>query len=366
MVFRWFGEGNDSVHLSQINQIPQVEGIVWALHDLPAGEVWPLERIQEVKKYADQYGLHVEVVESVNIHESIKLGTNERDYYIDNYIQTIKHLATVGVKVVCYNFMPVFDWIRTDLYGKLPDGSTALFYEKEKVEGMDPLVLVEKIAANPDYTMPGWEPERLATLKELFAAYKDISTEDLMNHLKYFLDKVIPVCEEVDIKLALHPDDPPWEMFHLPRIVTTQQQIRKILQLVPSEYHGITLCSGALGVRRDNDIPAMIYEFKDRIHFAHIRNVKLFENGDFIETSHRTQDGSLPIDKIVKAYHYIGYEGYVRPDHGRHIWNEECRPGYGLYDRALGIMYLWGLWDAYNHLQGKEDQVVAHSFESKE
>lgn len=366
MVFRWFGEGNDSVHLSQINQIPQVEGIVWALHELPPGEVWPLERIQEVKKYADQYGLHVEVVESVNIHESIKLGTNERDYYIDNYIQTIKHLATVGVKVVCYNFMPVFDWIRTDLYGKLPDGSTALFYEKEKVEGMDPLVLVEKIAANPDYTMPGWEPERLATLKELFAAYKDISTEDLMNHLKYFLDKVIPVCEEVDIKLALHPDDPPWEMFHLPRIVTTQQQIRKILQLVPSEYHGITLCSGALGVRRDNDIPAMIYEFKDRIHFAHIRNVKLFENGDFIETSHRTQDGSLPIDKIVKAYHDIGYEGYVRPDHGRHIWNEECRPGYGLYDRALGIMYLWGLWDAYNHLQGKEDQVVAHSFESKE
>ncbi len=144
MVFRWFGEGNDSVKLSQIKQIPGVEGLVWALHDLPAGEVWPLERVQAMKRQADQFGFHIDVVESVNIHESIKLGSDDRDYYIENYIKTIQHLATVGVKVICYNFMPVFDWIRTDLFGLLPDQSTALFYESDKVRDMDPLELVQK------------------------------------------------------------------------------------------------------------------------------------------------------------------------------------------------------------------------------
>ncbi len=363
MVFRWFGEGNDSVSLSEIKQIPGVEGIVWALHDIPAGEVWPLERIKEVKKQADEYGFHIEVVESVNIHESIKLGTKERDHFIANYIQTIKNLAAVGAKVICYNFMPVFDWVRTDLFGKLSDQSTALFYEKAKVENMDPIELVEKIATNPTYTMPGWEPERLDTLKELFATYQSITEKDLMDHLQYFLEKVIPVCEAHDIKLAIHPDDPPWPVFGLPRIVTTQKQLQEIMNLVDSPYNGITLCSGALGVREDNDIVAMIQQFQDRIPFAHIRNVELRENGDFIETSHRTEDGSIPIDQIIKAYHDIDFQGYVRPDHGRHIWNESCRPGYGLYDRALGIMYLWGLWDAYQQLNGKDESNVTNTFE---
>ncbi|GAB2553245.1 mannonate dehydratase [Gracilibacillus alcaliphilus] len=349
MVFRWFGEENDSVTLSQIKQIPSVEGVVWALHDIPAGEVWPLERIQEYKDLADEYGFHQDVVESVNIHESIKLGSPERDAYIDNYIQTVKNLASVGVKVICYNFMPVFDWVRTDLYGRLPDGSTALFYEKEKVENIDPIELVRLIAANPEYTMPGWEPERLEILQDLFTAYQSLTADDLMENLRYFLERVIPVCEANDVRLAIHPDDPPWEVFGLPRIVTTQERLQQIIDLVDSPYNGITLCSGALGVRKDNNIVEMIHAFKHRIHFAHIRNVKLMENGDFIETSHLTSDGSLPIDQIVKAYHEIGYQGYVRPDHGRHIWEEVCRPGYGLYDRALGIMYLMGLWDAYQN-----------------
>ncbi|WP_208586629.1 mannonate dehydratase [Gracilibacillus suaedae] len=365
MVFRWFGEGNDSVTLSQIKQIPGVEGIVWALHDIPPGEIWPQDRIYEVKQQVDRYGLHLDVVESVNIHESIKLGRADRDRYITNYIETIKNLAAVNVKVICYNFMPVFDWVRTDLFGSLPDQSTALFYEKAKVTDMDPLELVEKIAANPDYTMPGWEPERLETLKDLFAAYRHVTEDDLIDHLRYFLQKVIPVCEEYDIKLAIHPDDPPWEIFGLPRIVTTQERLRNIMRLVPSEYNGITLCSGALGVRRDNDIVSMIHEFQDRIHFAHIRNVKLFDNGNFIETSHRTNDGSIGIDEIVRAYHDINFTGYTRPDHGRHIWDEQCRPGYGLYDRALGIMYLWGLWDAYQLVKGKDELDVTNPFELK-
>src|SRR5690625_3683083 len=158
MVFRWFGEGNDSIPLKHIKQIPGVDGIVWALHDKAAGEVWPLDRIKEVKKQADAEGFHIEVVESVNVHEDIKLGLPSRDQYIENYIETIKNLATVGVKVICYNFMSVFDWVRTDLYGKLEDGSTALYYEKEMIDHMDPMELVKMISHNNDFTMPGWEP----------------------------------------------------------------------------------------------------------------------------------------------------------------------------------------------------------------
>ncbi|WP_130859017.1 mannonate dehydratase [Gracilibacillus phocaeensis] len=346
MVFRWFGEDNDSVTIPQIKQIPGVEGLVWALHDIPAGDVWPLERMQEIKQAGARAGFHLEVVESVNIHESIKLGSANRDVYIDNYIQTIRHLAMVGVKVICYNFMPVFDWIRTNLHGRLPDGSTALFYEKTKVDNIDPMELVDMIAGNPDYTMPGWEPERLGILKELFAAYQTVSADDLRGNLRYFLERVIPVCEEHDVKLAIHPDDPPWEVFGLPRIVTSKEDLLQIVDLVDSRYHGITLCSGALGVNPSNHLVEIIHELQDRIHFAHIRNVRLFDNGDFIETSHLTKDGSLPIDQIVRALYDVDYQGYVRPDHGRHIWEEECRPGYGLYDRALGVMYLQGLWDA--------------------
>jgi mannonate dehydratase len=349
MVFRWFGEGNDTVTLPQIKQIPGVEGIVWSLHDLPAGEEWPMDRIEEMKRLADRHGFHIEVVESVNIHEDIKLGLPTRDRYIENYKRTIEKLAKVGVKVICYNFMPVFDWIRTDLFKELEDGSTALFYEKAKVDDMDPLELVGKIAANPEFTMPGWEPERLKYLSRLFEAYKDVTEDDLWNNLQYFLEQIVPVAAANDIKMAIHPDDPPWSIFGLPRIMTSQANIRKLLKLVDSPYNGVTLCSGALGVNPDNDLPAMVREFADRIPFAHIRNVRLYDNGDFIETSHRASDGTVDICGIVRAYHESGYTGYARPDHGRHIWDEQCRPGYGLYDRALGIMYLWGVWDSLHH-----------------
>jgi mannonate dehydratase len=346
MVFRWFGEGNDSVSLNHIKQIPGTEGIVWALHDLPAGEKWPLERITEVKKEADQFGLNIDVVESVNVHEDIKLGLPSRQQYIENYKETIRELSKAGVKVICYNFMPVFDWIRTDLFKELDDGSTALFFEKAKVESMDPEGLVESVLKDDDFTLPGWEKERLEDLSALFDAYKDVSEDRLWDNLKYFLEEIIPVAEEHDIKMAIHPDDPPWSVFGLPRIITNQENIRKLFSLVDSENNGLTLCSGSLGANIENDIPEIIREFGTRIHFAHIRNLKHFENGDFIETSHKTSDGSLDIYGIVKAFHDVGYTGYVRPDHGRHIWDEKCRPGYGLYDRALGIMYLWGIWDS--------------------
>ena len=346
MVFRWFGEGNDSVPLKHIKQIPGVEGVVWALHHLPAGEEWPMEDILKVKKQADEAGLNIDVVESVNVHEDIKLGLPTRDLYIERYKRTIENLAKVGVKVICYNFMPVFDWTRTNLYKELEDGSTALFFEKAKVEDMDPLELVNKISSNPQFTMPGWEPERLNQLSELFKAYEQVTSEDLWDNLKYFLEQIIPVAEINDIKMAIHPDDPPWSIFGLPRIITSRDNLKRFLQLVDSPYNGITLCSGSLGANPDNNVADMVREFADRIPFAHIRNLKIYENGDFVETSHRTSDGSVDIYEVVKAYHEAGFTGYARPDHGRHIFDEVCRPGYGLYDRALGIMYLWGIWDS--------------------
>jgi mannonate dehydratase len=347
MVFRWFGEGNDTVTFDQIRQIPGVEGIVWALHDVPVGEDWPLAPMLEVKAAAERAGLRIEVVESVNVHEDIKLGLPSRDVYIERYKNTIAKLAQVGVKVICYNFMPVFDWVRTELFKEAADGSTALFYEHKRVAELDLNEHVRTVNGEPGLTIPGWEPERLQRIGELFEAYRSVSAEQLWKHLKYFLDAVVPVAAQHGIRMAIHPDDPPWPIFGLPRIMTGRDSIRRLLQLHDSPYNGITLCSGSLGANPDNDIAAIIREFADRIPFAHIRNVRVYANRDFIESSHRTQDGTVDIAGIVRAFHERGYEGYCRPDHGRHIWGERCRPGYGLYDRALGIMYIWGLWDAY-------------------
>ncbi|WP_025720894.1 mannonate dehydratase [Paenibacillus sp. 1-18] len=359
MVFRWFGEGNDTVTLEQIRQIPGVEGIVWALHDIPAGEEWPMERIVALREQVVQAGFHNEVVESVNVHEDIKLGRPTRDQYISNYIRTLEKLGQNGVKVVCYNFMPIFDWLRTDLHKELEDGSTALFFEKSRIEGIDPFELVRQINANSSLTMPGWEPERLEHLTALFEAYTHVTEEDLWQNLAYFLEAVIPVAERSGIRMAIHPDDPPWSVFGLPRIITSQAHLRRLLALYDSPASGITLCSGSLGANPNNEIVSMIHEFKDRIPFAHIRNVRVSANGDFIETSHRTQDGTVDIAGIVQAYQDAHFTGYVRPDHGCHLWGEQCRPGYGLYDRALGIMYLWGLWDALTHNQARHTSAVS-------
>ena len=350
MTFRWYGTGNDSVSLGDIRQIPGCDGAVWALHDMPAGEVWPLDRIMEVKKEVEEQGLHIEVVESVNIHEDIKLGRATRDQYIANYKETIVNLAKAGVKVICYNFMPVFDWTRTDLFKELPDGSTALFYENSKVSDVDPVELIRKVSKGSEgYTMPGWEPERLARIEELFEAYKGVTEEDLWANLKYFLEEIVPFAQQHDIKMAIHPDDPPWPIFRLPRIITGKTNLDRFLKLVDNPSNCLTLCTGSLGSNPENDLPDMVRTFADRIAFIHIRNVKIFDNGDFIETSHRACDGNVDVVNVVKALHENNFTGYVRPDHGRHIWNEKCRPGYGLYDRGLGIMYLWGIWDNLQH-----------------
>ena len=348
MTWRWFGHGNDNVGLSDIRQIPGVEGIVWSLHDKIAGDVWPMEEIRKVVSDIRNNGFHAEVVESVNIHDDIKIGLPSRDRYIDIYIDTIRKLSRVGVKVICNNFMPVFDWLRTDFHRQLPDGSNAMYYEKALVDVEIGELTARILGKAETFTLPGWEPERLAKIKDLMSAYRDVDEAKLSENLKYFLERIMPVCGECDVRMAIHPDDPPWPMFGLPRIIRSRDHIRNFLKLVDSPYNGLTLCTGSLGAAADNEIPAMIREFGNRIHFAHIRNLKRFDNGDFVETSHRSCDGSLDVYEIVKAYHDIGFKGYVRPDHGRHLWGEEkvCRPGYGMYDRALGIMYLLGLWEA--------------------
>ncbi|HKJ45393.1 MAG TPA: mannonate dehydratase [Balneolales bacterium] len=348
MTWRWYGEGNDSITLDHIRQIPGVMGVVWSLHDKVAGEEWEADRIKNVADQIRNKGFSPAVVESVNVHDDIKLGRPSRDKYIDIYIDTIKKLSKVGVEVICYNFMPVFDWTRTDLHKELPDGSNALFYEKNAIMD-DPKEMAHQILeGSGDFTMPGWEPERMAQLDDLFKAYDGITEDILFENLKYFLDRLMPACEKYDIKMAIHPDDPAWPIFGLPRIIRSRDHIKRFLDMVDNPYNGLTFCTGSLGSNPDNDLPAMIREFHDRIYFAHIRNVKVFENGDFIEVSHRGQDGSVDVYEVLKAYHDNGFDGYIRPDHGRHLWGEEenCRPGYGLYDRAMGIMYMLGIWDS--------------------
>ncbi|MBQ8978225.1 MAG: mannonate dehydratase [Oscillospiraceae bacterium] len=345
MSFRWYGEGNDSVTLAQIKQIPGVEEIVWALHHKAPGEIWEKEEIAAVKKQLDEYGFGMEVVESVNVHDDIKTGSGERDRYIENYCTTLRNLSEFGVKVVCYNFMPVFDWTRTDLFHPLPDGSTALFYEKSKIKDV-PMEMAEYILKEcRDFTMPGWEPERLADLKGLFERYADVDKETLWANFKYFLEAIMPTCNECGIKMAVHPDDPPWDIFGLPRLITGEEGVSRLLSMVDDPCNCLTLCSGSLGASPDNNVADIARRHADRIPFAHIRNVHRYDNGDFTEVSHRDRDGDVGVLDIITALYENGFDGYIRPDHGRHIWGEKCRPGYGLYDRALGIMYILGAWD---------------------
>ncbi len=354
MTMRWFGDGKDTVSLEQIRQVPGVVGVVPALHTLPAGEVWPLDMILDMKKEIEAAGLTMECIESVNVHESIKLGDADADKYIESYKESIRNLSKAGVKVICYNFMPVFDWTRTDLAMDMGNGATCLCYNGKQVEGKSPEDMFREIDDNSNgYAMPGWEPERMGEIKELFERYKNITHEDMWKNLKHFLEEIIPVCEECDVRMAIHPDDPPWDIFGLPRIIKNIEDIRRFLKLVDSPYNGLTFCTGSLGASADNDLPAMIREVGDRIRFAHLRNVRIRDSW-FNETSHLSSDGSLDMYEIVKALQEVGFDGYVRPDHGRMIWGEVARPGYGLYDRALGCAYLNGLWEAVakNKLSG--------------
>ncbi|MDR1465896.1 MAG: mannonate dehydratase [Oscillospiraceae bacterium] len=346
MTFRWFGKDLDTVTLAQIRQIPGMRGVVPALHDLPAGEPWPLDRILALKAEIEAAGLTMECIESVNVHEDIKLGLPGAQRYIENYRTSIENLAKAGVKVICYNFMPVFDWTRTDLSMPLPDGSSCLSYDGRQVEGKQPEDMFRELdAASHGYAMPGWEPHRIPEIKALFEQYRDVTEEDLWRNLGVFLEGILPVCEDCGVSMAIHPDDPPWGIFGLPRIIKGIADYRRLFALAPSPRNGVTFCTGSLGAAAENDLPAMIREIGDRIYFAHLRNV-CHRDSWFNETAHLSSAGSLDMFAIVQALTESGFDGYVRPDHGRMLWGEVARPGYGLYDRALGAAYLNGLFEA--------------------
>lgn len=358
MGFRWYGKDNDKISLSDIKQIPGVTSIVWALHHKMPGEIWEVDEIAAVQEQLKPYGFNMDVVESVNVHDDIKIGLATRDQYIENYKQTMRNLSKFGVKVICYNFMPIFDWTRTDLFHPLEDGSTALYYQKDMIQD-DYQAMADYILSfteKYDMTFPGWEPERMAKLDELFKAYAPVTKEKLWENLQYFLEALMPTCKECDIKMAIHMDDPPWDIFGIPRLLTSAENVDRFLSMVDSPYNCLTLCSGSLNADPNNNVASIVRKHCDRIAFAHIRNVKHYENGDFSEVSHRDCDGDTGILEILKAYHDCGYEGYIRPDHGRHLWNEgpgTVRPGYGLYDRALGVMYMLGVWDMLDRLDNK-------------
>ena len=336
MTFRWYGE-KDCIPLQYIRQIPNMSGVVTAVYDTPVGEVWEEEKIARLKALCEKEGLEMEVIESVPVHEDIKLGKPSRDRLIANYAQTIRNLGKYGVKCICYNFMPVFDWFRTDLHYRQENGSDCLAYRQSDFEKLD----------KHNLRLPGWDesytPEQLNGLLD---EYRSISHEQLFENLVYFLKGIMLACDETGINMAIHPDDPPWDIFGLPRIVGRESDYDRLFAAVPNVHNGITFCTGSLGAGRFNDLPKMAAKYAKRIHFAHLRQLKFVNETDFYENGHQTQDGNVDIYAIVKALEENGFDGYVRPDHGRNIWGEDAKPGYGLYDRALGAAYLSGLFEA--------------------
>ena len=341
MSFRWYGS-DDKVTLENIRQIPGMEAIVTAVYDVPVGEVWSRESIAALKKQVEDAGLLFEVIESVPVHEDIKLGKPTRERYIENYCENIRRLAEAGIRCICYNFMPVFDWTRTQLDHRLPDGSTSLVYYKEQVDAVNPL------ESDSDLTLPGWDASYTREeLKEVVAEYNAMTEEDLWENLTYFLQRIIPVAAACDVNMAIHEDDPCWSIFGLPRIITCEKNLDRFLKIVDDPHNGLTLCTGSLGCSAQNDVVHMAakYAAMGRIHFVHARNVAVLENG-FEERAHLSSCGSLDMYAILNALYKNGFNGYIRPDHGRMIWGETGRAGYGLYDRALGAAYLNGLWEA--------------------
>ncbi len=339
LCFRWHGK-DDPVSLAHIRQIPCMKHVVSSLSFVPVGDVWKEKEIEVHRDYIQRFGMLWSVVESLPLHEEIKWGGPQRDRYIEQWLQSMRNLARCGLFVVCYNFMPICDWMRTRVRDSFEDGSHGLsYYQKE----MDDL-RIEEVAK---WNLTAWDSHTESTLQSLQASYRKMTEESLRENLQYFLQVVVPEAEREGVKLAIHPDDPPWSIFGLPRIVKNATDIQEIMGMVDSTANGLTFCTGSLGADAQNELVPMILQWKDRIHFAHCRNVETVGKKDFREVAHAIQkENTLSLSKILRAYKDIAFTGYMRPDHGRMIWKEEGTEGYGLYDRALAAMYLQGLWDA--------------------
>lgn len=336
LTFRWYGP-DDLVPLAHIRQIPGMSGIVSALHHRAPGEEWPREEVRSLRETIEEAGLSLAVIESIPVHEDIKLGRPSRDELIARYARSIEAVGAEGVSVVCYNFMPVFDWLRTDLASPMPDGSTALRFDIEAMEAID--------FSGGTGDLPGWATaysgEELSALR---SAYAGLSDDQLWSNLAYFLEGVVPAAERAGVRLAIHPDDPPWPVGDFPRIITSIGAMQRVTELVDSVANGVTLCTGSLGANPDEAgrLPEAVHALSERIHFVHARNVKSVGDRAFHESTH--PDGDVDLPAVLAALREEGFSGPMRPDHGRMIWGEEGRAGYGLYDRALGATYLLGVW----------------------
>ena len=376
--WRWFGK-KDKITLPMLRQIG-VEGIVTALHDVPNGEIWTMEAINDLKSYIESYGLRWSVVESLPVCEAIKYAGAEREQLIENYKVSLANLGKCGIKTVCYNFMPVIDWIRTDLQHPWPDGTSSLYYDRIRFAYFD-IRILEREGAEKDYTEE--ELQKVAELdkviteaekdalidtiivktqgfvngnikegdknpvsifKRLLALYKDINRDALRENMRYFLSAIMPVCEEYGVNMCVHPDDPPFQVLGLPRIVTNENDIEWFLNAVNNPHNGLTFCAGSLSAGEHNDTRELAKKFAKRTHFVHLRSTAAMQGGNFIESSHLTGRGHL-ID-LIRIFENENPGLPMRVDHGRMMLGDEDKgynPGYSFHGRMLALAQVEGL-----------------------
>ena len=376
--WRWFGK-KDKITLPMLRQIG-VEGIVTALHDVPNGEIWTMEAINDLKSYIESYGLRWSVVESLPVCEAIKYAGAEREQLIENYKISLANLGKCGIKTVCYNFMPVIDWIRTDLPHPWPDGTSSLYYDRIRFAYFD-IRILEREGAEKDYTEE--ELQKVAELdkviteeekdalidtiivktqgfvngnikegdknpvsifKRLLALYKDINRDALRENMRYFLSAIMPVCEEYGVNMCVHPDDPPFQVLGLPRIVTNENDIEWFLNAVDNPHNGLTFCAGSLSAGEHNDTRELAKKFAKRTHFVHLRSTAAMQGGNFIESSHLTGRGHL-ID-LIRIFENENPGLPMRVDHGRMMLGDEDKgynPGYSFHGRMLALAQVEGM-----------------------
>ena len=376
--WRWFGK-KDKITLPMLRQIG-VKGIVTALHDVPNGEIWTMEAINDLKSYIESYGLRWSVVESLPVCEAIKYAGAEREQLIENYKVSLANLGKCGIKTVCYNFMPVIDWIRTDLQHPWPDGTSSLYYDRIRFAYFD-IRILEREGAEKDYTEE--ELQKVAELdkviteaekdalidtiivktqgfvngnikegdknpvsifKRLLALYKDINRDALRENMRYFLSAIMPVCEEYGVNMCVHPDDPPFQVLGLPRIVTNENDIEWFLNAVDNPHNGLTFCAGSLSAGEHNDTRELAKKFAKRTHFVHLRSTAAMQGGNFIESSHLTGRGHL-VD-LIRIFENENPGLPMRVDHGRMMLGDEDKgynPGYSFHGRMLALAQVEGM-----------------------
>lgn len=376
--WRWFGK-KDKISLKMLRQIG-VEGIVTALHDVSNGEIWTLDAINDLKNYIESHGLRWSVVESLPVSESIKYAGKDRDDLIDKYIISLENLGKAGVTTVCYNFMPVLDWARTDLFHEWEDGSSSLYFDKVKFAYFE-IYILEREGAEKDYSpeilskveelkktvteddrrelidsvivktqgfvngnIKEGDLDPVGIFKKLLALYDGIDKDALRQNMKYFLERIMPVCEEWNIQMCVHPDDPPFQLLGLPRIVTCEEDIDWFLNAVDNPHNGLTFCAGSLSAGLQNDVPKLAKKYASRTKFVHLRSTNVFENGNFIEAHHLGGRGHL-ID-VIKVFEKENPNLPMRVDHGRLLTDDIDKgynPGYSFLGRMLALGQLDGV-----------------------